>query len=181
MPTLTTERPSVSSAATSTPQTPSSSLPHLEKGTQRKIVLVGFDLGTNKSCILAGSSGSGDIAVSKVIPSVVGYVKEGIVDGIIAGNSRLLFGDQAIQNGLHVNAVSPIADGVVAHPTAARDFFLHIRSLADPSGQAEIRGVIGVPAGGGSATGAGSSVTWSTVIGTAAATRAAAAASPTAT
>ncbi|MBP7142982.1 MAG: rod shape-determining protein [Opitutaceae bacterium] len=146
MPTLTPERPSVQPAASSAPSTPSSHQPNLEKGAQRKIILVGFDLGTNKSCVLAGAAGSGDIAVSKVIPSVVGYVKEGIVEGIIAGNSRLLFGDQAIQNGLHVNAVPPLADGVIAQPTAARDFFLHIRALADPSGQAEIRGVIGVPA-----------------------------------
>ncbi len=146
MPTLTPERPSVSTSSTSASPTPSPNVPHLEKGAQRKVVLVGFDLGTNKSCILAGAAGSGDITVSKVIPSVVGYVKEGIVDGIIAGNSRLLFGDQAIQNGLHVNAIPPLADGVIAHPTAARDFFLHVRTLADPSGQAEIRGVIGVPA-----------------------------------
>lgn len=146
MPTLTTDRPSQSPAATSAAPAPVSSQPIHEKGAHRKVVLVGFDLGTNKSCILAGAAGTGDIAVSKVIPSVVGYVKEGIVDGIIAGNSRLLFGDQAIQNGLHVNAIPPLADGVVAHPAAARDFFLHIRSLADPSGQAEMRGVIGVPA-----------------------------------
>jgi rod shape-determining protein MreB and related proteins len=50
-------------------------------------LLIGLDLGTNKSCVLAGPLGSTDITVSKVVPSVVGYVKDGIVDGIITGNA----------------------------------------------------------------------------------------------
>lgn len=110
------------------------------------MVLIGFDLGTNKSCVLAGTQGSSDIVVSKVIPSVVGYVKEGIVDGIIAGNSRVLFGEQALQNSLHAHLVPPLAEGVISRPEAARDFLRHVRSVADPSGQAEIRAVIGIPA-----------------------------------
>ena len=111
-----------------------------------KIVLVGFDLGTNKSCVLAGAPGSTDIAVSKVVPSVVGYVKDGIVDGIIAGNKTILFGDEALQAQLHVHLIPPLAEGVIAEQDAARDFLRHIRSLVDPSGNAEIRAVIGIPA-----------------------------------
>jgi len=109
-------------------------------------MLAGFDLGTNKSCILAGPAGQDDITLSKIIPSVVGYVKEGIVDGIIAGNASILFGDDALSNMLHVNLVAPIAEGVIEHPAAARDFFQRIRSLIDPSGQGEIRTVVGIPA-----------------------------------
>lgn len=111
-----------------------------------KTILVGFDFGTNKSCVLAGAAGSADIAVSKVVPTAVGYVKDGIVDGIVAGNRSTLFGDDALQNMLHVRLVAPLSDGVIAHPDAARDFLRHIRSLADPSGTAEIRAVIGIPA-----------------------------------
>src|SRR5688572_11346589 len=111
-----------------------------------KTVLVGFDFGTNKSCILAGSAGNNDIAVSKVVPTVVGYVKDGIVDGIVAGNRAVLFGDDALQNMLHVRLVHPMVHGVIAEPGAARDFLQHIRSLADPTGNAEIRAVVGVPA-----------------------------------
>jgi rod shape-determining protein MreB len=111
-----------------------------------KTILVGFDLGTNKSCVLAGSPDNSDITVSKVIPSVVGYVKDGIVDGIVAGNSPILFGEEALRNMLHVNLVAPIAQGNIAHFDAARDFLKHIRGLADPSGHAEIRAVVGVPA-----------------------------------
>lgn len=117
-----------------------------ERRGTRKVMLVGFDLGTNKSCVLAGPAGTNDIAVSKVIPSVVGYVKDGIVDGIIAGNARLLFGEQALQNALHANLIAPLAEGIIAHADAAKDFFRHIRAIADPTNQSEIRAVIGVPA-----------------------------------
>lgn len=111
-----------------------------------KVVLVGFDLGTNKSCLLTGAPNSSDIVVSKVIPSVVGYVKDGIVDGIIAGNKSVLFGEEALNAMLHVQLVPPLAEGVIAQPEAARDFLRHIRTLADPTGSAEIRAVVGVPA-----------------------------------
>jgi rod shape-determining protein MreB len=112
----------------------------------RKAMLVGFDLGTNKSCILAGQAATTDITVSKIVPTVVGYVKDGIVDGIIAGNASVLFGEEAQKNFLHVNLVAPMSRGVITHPDAAGDFFHHLRGLIDPSGTAEIRAVIGVPA-----------------------------------
>lgn len=112
----------------------------------RKVMLVGFDLGTNKSCILAGPAGGTDITISKIVPTVVGYVKDGIVDGIIAGNASILYGEDALKNFLHVNLIAPMGKGVIAHPDAARDFFRHMRSLVDAGGTAEIRAVIGVPA-----------------------------------
>lgn len=114
-------------------------------------VLLGLDFGTNKSCVLAGAAGSGDIAVSKVVPTCVGYVKEGMVEGIIAGNAAVLYGDAALENKLHVNLVAPMEQGVIAQPDAARDFLRHLRGLADPTGRAEIRAVIGVPANAGEA------------------------------
>jgi rod shape-determining protein MreB len=112
-------------------------------------LLIGLDLGTNKSCVLAGSPGSSDITVSKVVPSVVGYVRDGIVDGIITGNAQILFGEEALRQMLHVELVAPLAEGVIARPDAARDFMQHIRLLADPSGNADIRAVVGVPANAG--------------------------------
>lgn len=115
-------------------------------GAKTKTVLVGFDFGTNKSCVLAGTAGNTDIAVSKIIPTVVGYVKEGIVDGIVAGNRSIVFGDDAMNNRLHVRLVAPMEHGVIAHADSARDFLQYMRSLADPSGTAEIRAVVGVPA-----------------------------------
>ncbi len=143
--------------------TPSATLPVVEKNSasvpaahlpaavvrtaaKTKTIHIGFDLGTNKSCVLAGPAGSTEIGTSKIVPSIVGYVKDGIVDGIITGNTPVLFGDEALKNLLHVNPVAPLAEGVIAHPDAARDLFKHIRSLVDPSGQAEIRAVVGIPA-----------------------------------
>ena len=129
------------SPPTATPAPPAPS-----RKVDRKVLLAGFDLGTNKSCILAGPFTNNDIAISKIVPTVVGYVKDGIVDGIIAGNASILFGEDALKNFLHVNLVTPLGKGVVAHPQAARDFFRHMRGLVDAGGTAEIRAVIGVPA-----------------------------------
>lgn len=138
-------------APASTPTVPSAAIPANARPASaprpaQKTVLVGLDLGTNKSCVLAGLAGGTDISVSKVVPTCVGYVKEGIVDGIIAGNASVLYGEEALQQRLHVHLVTPLAEGVIAHPTAARDFLRHIRALADPSGQADLRAVIGIPA-----------------------------------
>jgi rod shape-determining protein MreB len=130
---------SASGSVATAPATPT-------RRTDRKSILVGFDLGTNKSCILTGLPGSSDISASKIVSSVVGYVRDGIVDGIIAGNASILYGDDALRNVLHVNLVAPLDRGVIKHRDAARDFLQHIRSLADPSGSAEIRAVVGIPA-----------------------------------
>ncbi|MES2694090.1 MAG: response regulator [Verrucomicrobiota bacterium] len=111
-----------------------------------KTIMLGFDLGTNKSCILAGAPSGSDIVVSKVVPTVVGYVKDGIVDGIIAGNAQKIFGEDALRNMLHVRLVAPVAEGVIADHNAVRDFLQYLRSLVDPAGTAEIRAVIGMPA-----------------------------------
>jgi rod shape-determining protein MreB len=111
-----------------------------------RTILLGLDFGTNKSCVLAGAAGSNDITASKVVPTFVGYVKEGIVEGIIAGNASMLFGDAALENKLHVELVAPMDQGVIAHLDATRDFLRHLRTLVDPSGLAEIRAVVGVPA-----------------------------------
>ena len=140
----TQEKPNATTAVAQPPAPASTS-----RSSTKKTILVGFDLGTNKSCVLAGAAGTTDITVSKVVPSVVGYVKDGIVDGIIAGNRRVLFGEDALASMLHVRLVAPLAEGVIAEPEAARDFLQHIRSLADPTGGAEIRAVVGVPANAG--------------------------------
>ncbi len=116
---------------------------------QSRPLVVGRDFGTNKSCVLAGSTGTDDIVTSKIVPTVVGYVKDGIVDGIIAGNASVIFGEDALRNGLHVNLVAPMEEGVIVRADTARAFLQHIRSLIDAAGSAEIRAVVGVPANAG--------------------------------
>ena len=110
--------------------------------TEVETVLVGFDFGANQSCLLAGSPDATDVAVSKVIPTVVGYVK----DGIVAGAARILCGEEALRARPHVKLVAPFREGIIADPAAARDFLKRVRTLADPTGTAEIRAVVGLPA-----------------------------------
>lgn len=139
MTTATLEKPSVTT--TSAPAATPAARP-----AKAKTILVGFDFGTNKSCVLAGPPGTTDVATSKVVPTVVGYVKDGIVDGIIAGNAQTIYGEDALRNMLHARLVAPMAQGVIAEADAAHDFLKHLRSLLDPATQAELRAVIGVPA-----------------------------------
>lgn len=112
----------------------------------KPVTLVGLDLGTNASCVLAGPTNSTDISLSKIIPTVVGYPKEGIVDGIITGNAGIVFGEAAIQHMLHLNLIAPLEQGIISHREAARDFLGELRSLIDPHHKSELRVVIGVPA-----------------------------------
>lgn len=139
---VTKEKPDPISATASPSPNASTSTPR----SSRPVVLVGFDFGTNKSCILTGAADGQDITLSKIVPTVIGYAKEGIVSGIITNNASVLFGEEALQHRLHANLVFPMDKGVIAHPEAARDFVKHLRTLIDPSGRAEIRVVIGVPA-----------------------------------
>jgi len=111
-----------------------------------KVKLVGLDLGTNTSFILAGSQNTDDYETSKLLPSVVGYVGDGIIQGILPNDDSMFFGDQAIENKLHLDLVWPIQDGIIGNAKASKDLVKHIRGLVDPKGESEIRAVIGVPA-----------------------------------
>jgi rod shape-determining protein MreB and related proteins len=139
------------SAATPFIERPGESAATPRRPGDRKRVLVGFDLGTNASCILAGPAEGRDAAVSKIIPTVVGYAREGLVDGIIANNATTLIGEEALAHRLQLKVIAPLEDGIIAHVEPARDFISRTRALIDPSGTAEIRAVIGVPANAGQA------------------------------
>jgi len=117
----------------------------------RKRLLVGFDLGTNASCVLVGVADTKDITVSKIIPTVVGYAREGLVDGIIANNATLLIGEEALNHRLQLKMIAPLEDGIIADFPSARDFIRRVRTVIDPAGTAEIRAVIGMPANAGEA------------------------------
>lgn len=144
MTTATIDRPASSATP---PPAPGAGIPPVRlTASKASGYLVGLDLGTNKSCVLAGPQGSNDITFSKVIPSLVGYVKDGIVDGIITGNEKILYGEEARRQMLHVELAVPLAKGVIVHPDAARDFMRHIRLMIDPTGRADIRAVVGIPA-----------------------------------
>jgi rod shape-determining protein MreB and related proteins len=111
-----------------------------------KVLHLGFDWGTNKSCLKASFTGSQDLLLEEIIPTVVGYAKEGIIDALLPDNASVLFGNEAIQHRLHLKLVHPMSDGVVEDLTAARDFAQHLRSRIDVPPGTELRAVIGVPA-----------------------------------
>jgi rod shape-determining protein MreB len=144
--TLTDKKPA-DRPATVTLDRPADSPPR--KTGDRKRILVGFDLGTNASCILAGPAEGKDTTVSKVIPTVVGYAREGLVDGIIANNATLLIGEEALNHRLQMKVIAPLEDGIIAHVEPAKDFIRRVRAVIDPTNSAEIRAVIGVPANAG--------------------------------
>ncbi|MCD6337782.1 MAG: rod shape-determining protein [Verrucomicrobia bacterium] len=110
------------------------------------IVLVGLDFGTNKTCVKAAYGGSKELLASAIIPTVVGYTKEGIVENLIPGNAKVLYGEEALKNRLYLRCVPPLVDGVVEDLGAARDFLRHIRQVIDAPPNAELRAVVGVPA-----------------------------------
>jgi rod shape-determining protein MreB and related proteins len=108
-------------------------------------LLVGFDWGTNKSCVQIARPGSTETATT-IVPTVVGYANEGIVEGILPGESRTLFGAEALKYRMHLRLVQPMVDGVIHDLGASRDFARHMRSLITSEANAEIRAVIGMPA-----------------------------------
>ncbi|NBR85814.1 MAG: hypothetical protein EBS84_20495 [Proteobacteria bacterium] len=114
--------------------------------TERAVLQLGFDWGTNKSCLKAACGGSYELAGDHIIPTVVGYAKDGIVEGLLPDNAGVLFGAEAIRQRLHLNLVQPMVDGVIRDAAAARDFARHLRSLLDVPAGTEVRAVIGVPA-----------------------------------
>ena len=109
-------------------------------------ILLGFDWGTNKSCIHASYAGTTEVLISAVIPTVVGYASEGIVDNLLPGNAKVLFGQEALKHRLHLRLVAPMVNGSLKDLPAARDFARHIRDLINPPAGTDIRAVIGIPA-----------------------------------
>lgn len=110
------------------------------------VLQLGFDWGTNKSCILGGASGSTDVTVNHTVPTVVGYANEGIVQDLLPGNARVLFGAEALKYRLHLRLVQPMIDGIIHDTEASRDFAKHMRGLINTPEGSELRAVIGIPA-----------------------------------
>ncbi|HAV12628.1 MAG TPA: hypothetical protein DCX06_03890 [Opitutae bacterium] len=132
---------------TEEPTTDTASKPKLNGSSKKKeLIFVGLDLGTNTSFILSGHESSSDYSVSKLMPSVVGYIRDGLVNGILPTSKEVFFGDDALQNKLHLDLVWPLKDGVISDVKATRDLLRHMRNKVDASGSAEIRAVIGMPA-----------------------------------
>lgn len=116
-------------------------------GEKKRKLHVGLDLGTLQSCFITKlSKPSSDENTGTLIPTVVGYPEDGILSGILPGNSKMLHGDDAISNELHLRLVNPLSDGVVSDLEATQSFLKYLRSKVDPEYKREVLCVIGIPA-----------------------------------
>jgi rod shape-determining protein MreB len=113
----------------------------------KKKLPLGLDLGTLESCVLSKLSkpGSGEHH-GILVPTVVGYPEEGILAGILPGNSGMLHGNDALANQLHLRLVHPLSDGVIQDIEAAKSFLGYLREQVDPEQKADALCVIGIPA-----------------------------------
>lgn len=111
-----------------------------------QVTLVGFDWGTNKSCVQAVMAGAAGAATSVIVPTVVGYANDGIVDNLLPGNVRVLYGEEALKRRLHLRLVQPMRDGVIEDLAASKDFARHLVGQLNVPEGAELRAVIGLPA-----------------------------------
>ncbi len=110
------------------------------------ILLVGLDLGTSVSCLKAAYPGASELVADEIIPTVVGYAREGIVENLLPGNARVLYGQLALKHRLYLRLLSPLQNGIVEDLAAAQDFARHLRQVLNPPANVEVRAVVGVPA-----------------------------------
>ena len=80
------------------------------------------------------------------MPTVVGYPEEGILAGILPGNSGMLHGNDALANQLHLRLVNPLSDGIVQDIEATKSFLGYLREQVDPEFKGDALCVIGIPA-----------------------------------
>jgi rod shape-determining protein MreB and related proteins len=113
--------------------------------TTRPIVLVGLDWGTNMSCLMAAAPTSTELVAHEQIPTVVGYAAENVLEGVIPGDAKVLFGRDAQRYANHLKIVRPLRSGVIHDRASARAFALHLRDRLN-AGDAEVRAVVGMPA-----------------------------------
>ena len=114
---------------------------------KKRKMYIGLDLGTLNSCILPKLSKPGTEEHHGIwVPTVVGYPEDGILAGILPGNSSMLHGDEALANELHLRLVNPLNDGVIADQEAAQSFLKYLRGKVDPEFKREVYCVIGIPA-----------------------------------
>jgi rod shape-determining protein MreB and related proteins len=111
-----------------------------------KVLYVGLDWGTNTSCIKSCYADAAENTFSELIPTVVGYAGDGIVNNLLPENAKKLVGTEALKHRLHLNLINPMVNGVLRDQDASRDFATHLRQRLDVTPNTEIRAVIGLPA-----------------------------------
>lgn len=111
-----------------------------------EFLYAGLDLGTHTTCLKVAAPGSNELLVNETVPTLVGYAKDGIVENLLPGNAKVLFGQLAVRNRLYLRIVHPLAAGTVEDPAAAHDFIRHLRQMIRVPNGVELRVLAGVPA-----------------------------------
>ncbi len=108
---------------------------------------VGLDWGTNTSCLMAapGNSSETTVALKQQIPTVVGYAADNVLQRVLPGDAKVLFGQEALAHKLYLSIVRPLRGGVIHDLPSARQFAQHLRDRLK-AGDREVRAVIGMPA-----------------------------------
>lgn len=109
-------------------------------------LLVGLDLGTNTSCLMAAPQGENDSMVRELIPTVVGYANPDVLNGILPRDAKVLFGRLALKHRQNLRMVRPMKGGVIEDQHAARLFAGHLFEVLNQANRQEVRAVIGMPA-----------------------------------
>jgi rod shape-determining protein MreB len=126
------------------PQKIEQSSPSIPKANR---LYVGLDLGTLQSCFVTNlAKHNTEEDIGTLVPTIIGYPEDGILSGILPGNSKMLHGEEAIANELHLRLVHPLSDGVVSDLEATRSFLKYLREKVDPEFKREVLCVIGIPA-----------------------------------
>lgn len=124
-------------------ESPLALTPHNEALTT---VLLGFDFGTNTSCLIGSQEGSPEIIIKKAIPTVVGYPKKNLLNGILPSKQDAFFGQEALKYKAHLDIVYPMQNGVIADLEASKLFLKYLYNLIAPKAKLSIKAIIGMPA-----------------------------------
>jgi rod shape-determining protein MreB len=125
----------------------------MDNGLTEDVMLLGIDLGTSRSSVVALNG------TRKTIDSYVGYPKDAVSRKML--KTDVLYGKAAIENQLALHLFRPLEKGVIKgtyegegastdegnkNLTAAQDLIRHLVDLVNPGRDQLIYGVVGVPA-----------------------------------
>ena len=107
---------------------------------------IGFDFGTNQSVLAGDHTGKELKLKTDTIFTVVGYAKPDVLPGVLPGNRRIFYGEEAISYRRWLDLRWPLDKGIVHDLDAAREFVGFLSSLISGNGKRQIWVVVGSPA-----------------------------------
>ena len=105
------------------------------------ILHVGLDWGASKTCLMASFANREEPVVDECIPTVLGYAKDGILEGVLPDDATTLYGRDALTYRRHLHLAYPTLNAATS-----ADFARHLHSRLAGISASEIRTVIAAPA-----------------------------------